>query len=90
MSKRCPSCGHVNGDERLFCSGCGGPLDGDLKLIMDLEKRDKGPSTHHSARADDGDDYVPPVPQAKKKSPLPWILLACVVILAVVLWLVLS
>ena len=86
MSKRCPTCGHTNGDERLFCGSCGGPLDKDLKLIMDLEKRDRGTSQHRAVRADDEDDYVPPVVRETKKSPLPWILLAGIVILAAVLW----
>ena len=90
MAKRCPSCGLANEDERIFCTGCGGPLDSDLKLLMDLEKRDKGPVQRRSVRQDDEDDYVPPIPQAEKKSPLPWILLAGAAVLAVVIWLVLS
>ena len=91
MAKRCPSCGMSNGDDRLFCAGCGGPLDGDLKLLMDLEKRDKGPAQHRTARHEtDDDDYVPPVPQEEKHSVLPWIILVATIVVAGVVWFFLS
>ena len=67
MSKRCPSCGQINDDSRLFCSACGNPLDAQLRLIQDLEKQKKAPSKTADApkpKAND-DDYVPQ-PTAKK------------------------
>ena len=41
MSKRCPGCGQINDDSRIFCSACGEPLDAQLRLIQDLEKQKK-------------------------------------------------
>ena len=43
MSKRCPGCGQINDDSRIFCSACGEPLDAQLRLIQDLEKQKKAP-----------------------------------------------
>lgn len=68
MSKRCPDCGYVNDDSRIFCSACGEPLNSDLRLIQDLEKQSKKPAQQApvSRKADDDDDYVPQ--PTKKKS----------------------
>lgn len=61
MSKRCPDCGQINDDSRLFCSACGEPLDAQLRLIQDLEKQKKAPQKASAAPKpkDDDDDYVP-------------------------------
>lgn len=85
MSKRCPGCGQMNDDSRIFCSACGGPLDADLRLIQNLEKQKAVPQKEKAApRQDDEDDYVPPAPREQKKSPLPWILLGVAVVAVVV------
>lgn len=91
MSKRCPGCGQMNDDSRLFCSACGGPLDAQLRLIQDLEKQRKAPQKESAApRRDDDDDYVPPVPQEKEKSPLPWIVLGLVAVVVAAAWFLLK
>lgn len=90
MSKRCPGCGQMNDDSRIFCSACGGPLDAQLRLIQNLEKQKSVPQKEKAApRRDDEDDYVPPAPREEKKSPLPWILLGVAVVAVVVVVLLL-
>ena len=67
MSKRCPGCGQMNDDSRIFCSACGNPLDAQLRLIQDLEKQKKAPKVERAAPAPKAEeDYVAPAP--KKKS----------------------
>ena len=68
MSKRCPACGLMNSDSKIFCASCGEPLDAELRLIKDLEKQKKAPvkETPVSRQRDDDDDYVPE--PTKKKS----------------------
>lgn len=91
MSKRCPSCGQVNDDSRIFCSSCGKPLDAQLRLIQDLEKQKKAPQKESAApRRDDDDDYVPPASREKEKSPLPWIVLGLVAVVVVAAWFLLK
>lgn len=91
MSKRCPSCGQVNDDSRIFCGVCGGPLDAHLRLIQDLEKQKKTSQKENDApRRDDDDDYVPPIPRREKQSPLPWIILGLAVIAAAAVWFILK
>ncbi len=91
MSKRCPGCGQMNDDSRIFCSSCGKPLDAQLRLIQDLEKQKKAPQKESAApRRDDDDDYVPSSVQKEKKSPLPWVILGLAVVVAVVLWFILK
>ncbi len=85
MSKKCPRCGHQNGDERFFCQACSEPLDGDVRVIMDYEKMKKNPSQTVSAvrRQDEDDDYVPVKRELKKKSHAGlWALLVCLVVAA--------
>ncbi len=86
MSKRCPDCGQVNEDSRIFCSTCGEPLDAHLRLIQDLEKQKKAPQKERAAPRRDDDDEVPSSVQREKKSPLPWIILGLVAVAAVALW----
>ena len=91
MSKRCPSCGQVNDDSRIFCSSCGKPLDAQLRLIQDLEKQKKAPQKESAApRRDDDDDYVPPASREKEQSPLPWIVLGLVAVVVVAAWFLLK
>lgn len=91
MSKRCPGCGQMNDNSRIFCSACGGPLDANLRLIQDLEKQKMGPQKERTApRRDDDDDYVPPVSREEKKSSLPWVILVLVAVAAVVIWFMLK
>ena len=60
MAKRCPDCGQMNDDSRIFCSACGEPLDAQLRLIQDLEKQKAVPKKESAPRReDDDDDYVP-------------------------------
>ena len=85
MAKRCPTCGYNNDDSRIFCSSCGNPLDAELRLIQELEKRkhqveERAEYSHY--KKDDDDDYVAPVrsqQKKEKKSVLPIILVVLVV-----------
>ena len=84
MAKRCPTCGHNNDDSRIFCSSCGDPLDAELRLIQDLEKRKHQVEerAEQPRYKDDDDDYVAPVKsqqKEEKKSVLPIILVVLVV-----------
>ncbi len=91
MSKRCPGCGQINDDSRIFCSACGEPLDAQLRLIQDLEKQKKAPQKKSAApRHVDDDDYVPPAPREKEKDLLPWIVLGLVVVAVAVAWFLLK
>lgn len=92
MSKRCPGCGQMNDDSRIFCSVCGGPLDAQLRLIQDLEKQKKAPQKESAAprKDDNDDDYVPPTSREQKKSPLPWVILGLAVVVVVAVWFLLK
>lgn len=91
MSKKCPSCGHNNDNSRIFCSACGDPLDVELRLIQELEKRkhDAGDSDWHGhEEKDTDDDYVAPVrsqDKDDKKSVLP-VLLVVLAVVAAAAW----
>lgn len=43
MSKRCPDCGFINEDSRIYCSSCGELLDSELRLIKKLNDQTSGP-----------------------------------------------
>lgn len=90
MSKRCPSCGNINEDGRIFCSACGDPLDAELRLIQDLEKRKHQESgrTKTDRDTDSDEEYVAPTrkKEEKKQSPIPMIILAILVVAAVAAW----
>ena len=86
MAKRCPTCGHSNDNSRIFCSSCGDPLDVELRLIQNLEKRKhevgEHAEHHHYKDDDDEDTYVAPMKsrqKEEKKSVLPIILVVLVV-----------
>lgn len=88
MSKRCPDCGFVNEDSKIYCGSCGEPLDAELRLMRDLEAQKKtapakkaepaDPAPAPRKRNNDGDDdfVYQKMAREKKSSPLPWILLA--------------
>ena len=83
MAKRCPTCGHSNDDSRIFCGSCGDPLDAELRLIQDLEKRKhQVEEKAERSRYEDDDTYVAPMKsqqKEEKKSVLPIILVVLVV-----------
>ena len=103
MSKRCPDCGFVNEDSRIYCSSCGELLDAELRLLKDLTDQTSGPKNptyktppprrepDRSPRPFYDDDYAPPKLAKKKKSSgaALWIILGLAAA-GVVLWLVLS
>lgn len=81
MSKRCPDCGFVNEDSRIYCSSCGELLDSELRLIKDLQNQKNVPSTAEEPvrrrNDDDDDDYIPPKTVKKKESnSTAWVVLA--------------
>ena len=86
MAKRCPTCGHSNDDSRIFCGSCGDPLDADLRLIQELEKRKhQVTETAERKRYEDDEEYVAPIKKEakkEKKSALPIILVALVIVAA--------
>lgn len=94
MSKRCPDCGAVNDDSRLYCGHCGEPLDANLRLLKQLNDETAKPRTP----ANEAPAQPKPAPKPKstpayddepvgklakeKKSALPWILLGAAVVIA--------
>lgn len=38
MALSCPDCGFSNEDSKLFCGACGEPLQGDARVMRDMEK----------------------------------------------------
>lgn len=101
MSKRCPDCGFVNEDSRIYCGSCGELLDPELRLIKDLENQTSGPKKPAykapPSRREPippknvfDENYIPPkTVREKKSSPVPWIILGLAAV-AVVLYFVLS
>lgn len=103
MSKRCPDCGFINEDARIYCGSCGELLDPELRLIKNLDAQTSSarkaasktiPEEKPPAPAKkpvDDDDYVPQkTVREKKSSPLPWIILGIAVVAVVVALFVLS
>lgn len=101
MSKRCPDCGFINEDSRIYCASCGELLDSDLRLIKNLERQATAPRKAASEeprykeespapkKTDDGDYNVRKVSHEKKSSPAPWIILG-VAALAVIVFLIVN
>jgi len=95
MSKRCPDCGTINDDSRIYCAACGEPLDTDLRLIQDLSAKKKPvpvreefpdePEPAPIPKKDDGEDGdLGKLAKGKKSNPLPWILLAVGIVVVIV------
>lgn len=101
MSKRCPDCGFVNEDSRIYCSSCGELLDAELRLIKDLDAQTSGPKKPTYKAPPPRREPIPPrdfydenyspnkLAQKKKKSSAPWVFLG-LAIAAVIVWLVIS
>ena len=96
MSKRCPDCGFMNDDTRIYCGACGEPLDPNLRLIQQLEKSKNAPSASKQnsriepeapkpepKKSGDG-DVSGKLAKEKKSSPLPWIILGVAVVAVVI------
>ncbi|MBD5155639.1 MAG: hypothetical protein HDT15_11450 [Oscillibacter sp.] len=100
MSKRCPDCGFVNDDSRIYCGSCGELLDPNLRLLKKLNDETSKPRTpvkeappppkpeKVSAPAPKYDDEPLEKLSKEKKSIVPWVILgvaAVAVVVAVVL-----
>lgn len=98
MSKRCPDCGFVNDDTRIYCGSCGELLDPELRLLKDLNQHTterkptyKTPPPRRepvrTPRPDFDDDYTPPkLAQKKKKSNAGiWLVLGIILVVAGIL-----
>lgn len=99
MSKVCKGCGAQNGDERIFCSCCGEPLDAELRFRMAMDQyqkdhKDKGQSptsmrdsSNRGKRQEiDDEDEMMPIRMAeqKKSAKTPWIILGLLIAVAAV------
>lgn len=96
MSKRCPDCGFINEDTKIYCGACGEPLDANLRLIRSLEKQTAAAKTQEAPkskpepakpaprRSNDDGDVTGKLAKEKKSNPLPWIILGVVAVVAVV------
>lgn len=97
MSKRCPDCGFINEDSKIYCASCGEPLDANLRLITSLEKQTSAPVKAHEEpkakpepekpapkRSNDGGDVSGKLAKDTKSSPMPWIILGVVAVVVVV------
>ena len=100
MSKRCPDCGFLNEDSRIYCSSCGELLDPELRLLKDLDAQTSGPKKPTYKAPPPRREPIPPknvfdetytpdkLSRQEKKSAAPWIILGLAALGAVV-WLVL-
>ena len=104
MSKRCPDCGFVNDDSRIYCGSCGELLDANLRLIKKLNDQTANPPKPasqtppprqepvSSSRSSDHDDVpLRKLAQEKKKSNAGlWIALGIALVAVGVIVLMLS
>lgn len=95
MSKRCPACGFVNDNSRIYCGSCGEPLDAQLRLMKDLNNQATGekkptykepPARHdptsRAFRSEFDDDVMPQkLAQKKKSSAAPWLILCAILVI---------
>lgn len=92
MAKRCPSCGHINSDDRFICSVCDEFLDPKAKLMMDLDKMEKHPEQFRTRSFDepvdtkDDDDYVVPTRKVEEKKSHSGLIIGLLVVVAVAAW----
>ena len=101
MSKRCPDCGALNEDSRIYCSSCGELLDPELRLIKNLDAQTSGPKKPAQKEPQPKPEPVRPqnpyeeeynpskLSRQKKRSAALWIILGLIA-LGIVVWLVLS
>ena len=99
MSKRCPDCGFINEDSKIYCGSCGELLDAELRLIKQLNDQTSGPRKPTSKeppprqepvspknRFDDEDYVAPKLAQEKKKpNAVLWLVLGVALIVVGVL-----
>lgn len=85
MAKKCPTCGNVNDDSRIFCSACGDPLDADLRLIQDLEKRKHQAAQTVKAPTKKFEDEDVVIPRREKKSLSPILVVLLGVVIAAIM-----
>ena len=91
MSKRCPDCGFMNEDSRIYCSSCGELLDPELRLIQSLERQKAAPEPPASRKTGGEEEYVHQrMARVQKSSPVPWIILGLIAAAAVIALIVLS
>ena len=96
MSKRCPDCGFMNDDSRIYCGACGEPLDPNLRLIQQLEKAAKTPvkaaeepeptpeAPKPAPESSDDGDVSGKLAKDREFNPLPWIILGVAALAAVI------
>lgn len=103
MSKRCPDCGFLNEDTRIYCSSCGELLDPELRLLKDLNDSTSGAQKATHKAPPPRREPIPPkntfneidTPERlsrtkEKSSPLPWIILGLMAAAVVIVLIVLS
>ena len=103
MSKRCPDCGFLNEDSRIYCSSCGELLDPELRLLKDLNdsasgtkraSREAPPSRQEPAQPSKSSDEINTPSRLsrpkEKSSPVPWIILGPMAAAVVIALIVLS
>lgn len=103
MSKRCPDCGFLNEDSRIYCSSCGELLDSELRLLKDLNDQASGHQKPTYKAAPPRHEPIPPrdlfnenysvskLSRSKQKSSAaPWIILGVIVAAVVIALIVLQ
>lgn len=103
MSKRCPDCGFVNDDSRIYCGSCGELLDANLRLLKKLNDQTSNPPKPvtqtppprqepvSAPQTSDFDDAPLDKLSGKKKfNAVPWIILGVALVAVGVVILVLA
>lgn len=99
MSKRCPDCGFVNEDSRIYCSSCGELLDAELRLLKDLDAQTSAPKKPTYKEPPPRREPIPPrdfydenyspaklAQKKKKSSAAPWIILGLIAVAVIAWW----
>lgn len=68
MSKRCPDCGFVNEDSRIYCGSCGELLDAELRLIKSLEAQKTSAPVREASPAPKSKPAPEPKPVPRPKN----------------------